>query len=184
MKKSSKIWLAISGILLIVLGIMCFCYPGDALFATAWMIGCATLISGISKMVFTFRTQAFIPNSGTRMLSALMLIILGIVFLSHNILVAVSLPIVFAFWLLFEGIVIAVQSFDYKKFGFQYWWVLLLLGIVVAVFGCFALRNLSVSATTLTVMIGIGLIVIGVAYLFALYGVKRFEKAVNQAINK
>ena len=96
MKKSQKIWLAISGILLIALGIMCFIKPAETLFTTAWLIGCFTLFSGIAKMVFTFRTQSFMPNSGTRMLSGLFEIIIGLIFLTHNMFVTLSLPLVFA----------------------------------------------------------------------------------------
>ena len=68
-KTSTKILLAVAGILLIVLGIVCIANPAATLFSTAWMIGCLTLVSGIAELIFTFKTQAFLPNSGTRMLS-------------------------------------------------------------------------------------------------------------------
>ena len=70
MKKSTKIWLAVAGILLIALGVVCICRPAATLFTTAWLIGCFTLFAGIAQLVFTFRTQAFLPNSGSRMLSS------------------------------------------------------------------------------------------------------------------
>lgn len=184
MKKSTKIWLVIAGILLIVLGVLCICYPADTLFTTAWMIGCFTLISGISKLIFTFRTQAFLPNSGSRMLSALLLIILGIFFLAHNLFVTVSLPLVFALWVLVEGVVMAIQSFDYKKVGFSYWWVIFLLGIAGAVLGVLGLRNLDVTAATLSTFIGLGICLLGLGYIVAVCGVNRFEKEVKNFYNK
>lgn len=79
MKKSTKIWFVISGILLIVLGVVCIAKPANTLFATAWLLGCFTLLAGIFKMVFTFQTQLFLPNSGSRMLSALLQILIGII---------------------------------------------------------------------------------------------------------
>ena len=180
MDKGTKIWLAIAGILLIVLGVVCICEPTSTLFATAWLIGCLTLFSGISKMIFTFRTQAFMPNSGSRMLSGLLQILLGIFFLANSLFVAVSLPIVFALWVMVEGVIIAIQSFDYKKFGFQYWWVLLLLGICAVVLGVLGLKNPDVSAVTLSTLIGLGVIALGVAYICALCGIKKFEKKVEE----
>ncbi len=60
MKKSTKVWLLISGILLVALGILCIVKPAATLFATAWIIGCFTLFSGISRLVFTFRTERFL----------------------------------------------------------------------------------------------------------------------------
>jgi uncharacterized membrane protein HdeD (DUF308 family) len=148
------------------------------------MIGCFTLISGISKMIFTFRTQKFLPNSGSRMLSALLLIILGIIFLANNLFVTISLPIIFAMWVLIEGVIVVVNSFDYKKYGFQYWWVILLLGLAGAVLGVLGLRNPDVTAVTLSTFIGIGIILIGVGYIVAVWGVNKFEKQVKQQVDQ
>lgn len=180
MTKSAKIWLGIAGCLLIALGIYSLTKPVGTLFAAAWLIGCFTLVSGISRMIFTFRTEAFMPNSGTRMLSALLQILLGIMFLCFNTAFTASLPIIFALWVLIEGVIVAVQSFDYKRFGFTYWWVILLLGIASAVLGVLCLRDPVESAQLLAMLIGIGIISLGVAYILALVGVKKFEKKVEE----
>ncbi len=183
MKKSTKLWLAIAGVLLIVLGIICICKPASTLFAMAWLIGCFTLVAGISKLIFTFRTEAFLPNSGSRLLSAILQIILGVIFLANNLFLTISLPIIFAMWVLIEGVLIAIQSFDYKKVGFTYWWVILLLGIAGAVLGILGLRNPDVSAVTLSTIIGVGIIALGAAYIFALCGIQKFENTVKEIRN-
>ena len=172
-KTSTKILLAVAGILLIVLGIVCIANPAATLFSTAWMIGCLTLVSGIAELIFTFKTQAFLPNSGTRMLSSILQILLGIIFLGHNLFVTISLPIIFASWILIEGIILAVQSFDYKQLGFSAWWSVLLLGIAGAVLGFLGLKNPDVAGTALSWIIGLGIISAGVAYLLALFGINR-----------
>lgn len=184
MKKSTKIWLIISGILLVILGILCICKPAAALFTTAWLIGCFTLAAGMAKLVFTFETEAFLPNSGSRMLSGVLLVILGLIFLFNNFFVTLSLPIIFAMWVLIDGVIIAIESFDFKKVGFPSWWVLLLLGIAGAVLGVLGLKNPDVSAATLSTLIGIGVITLGLAYIFAVCGVSRFEKKVTAAEKK
>lgn len=180
MKTGAKILLACSGILLVVLGIVCICNPADTLFASAWLIGLLTLISGISTMVFTFKTQRFLPNSGTRMLSSLLQIFLGIFFLAHKGAVTVSLPIIFAIWVMVEGITLAIESFDFKKVGFSWWWCILLLGIAGAVLGFFGLRNPVVAGKTLTTLIGLGIISNGISYLVALLGIGKFEKRIKE----
>lgn len=179
MKTSTKIWLAIAGILLVALGVVCICKPAATLFTAAWLIGCMTLFAGIAKLVFTFRTQAFLPNSGSRMLSAILQIILGLIFLCNNLFLAVSLPVIFAMWVLIEGVIIAVNSFDYKRVGFPGWWAILLLGICGAVLGVLGLRDPDVSAATLSTLIGLGVIAMGAAYLFALVGIKKFENLIR-----
>lgn len=178
-KKSTKIWLGIAGVLLIVLGIVCIANPAATLLSAAWLIGCLTLFSGISRLVFTCRTQSFLPNSGTRMLSAILQIVLGIIFLGHNLFVAVSLPVLFSVWVMVEGILIAVQSFDYKKADYNQWWSILLLGIVGAILGLLGICYPVAAGATLSWMIGCGIIMLGVAYLTALSGIKRLEKTVG-----
>ena len=176
MKTSTKIWLCIAGLLLIILGVVCIAKPDITLVSAAWTLGCLTLIAGMAKMVFTLKTQAFLPNSGTRMLSALLDIFFGCFFLFNILGTAISLPVVFAIWVMVEGIVIAVQSFDYKTVGFPQWWVLLILGICGAVLGFFGLRNLDVTAGVLSTIIGLGIIANGLAYILAVVGINRFEK--------
>ena len=180
MKTSTKIWLCISGLLLIILGVVCIAKPDITLVSAAWLLGCFTLIAGISKLVFTFKTQAFLPNSGTRALSAILDIFFGCFFLFNVLGTAVSLPVVFAIWVMIEGVVIAVQSFDYKRVGFPMWWVLLLLGAGAAVLGYLGLKNLDVTAGVLSALIGIAIIANGLAYILAVVGVNRFEKRVDR----
>ena len=104
MKTGKKIWLCIAGILLIALGVYFIINPDVTLVSAATVLGFFTLFTGISKLMFTFRTQAFIPNSGTRMLSALLDIFFGCFFLFNLLGTALSLPFVFAIWVIIEGI--------------------------------------------------------------------------------
>lgn len=176
MKNSTKIFLACAGILLIILGVVCISRPAETLFASAWLIGLFTLLSGISTLVFTLQTQAFLPNSGTRMLSSLLQIFLGIFFLAHKGALIASLPIVFAVWVMVEGIVIVIESFEFKKVGFSGWWCILLLGIAGAVLGFLGLRYPLAAGTTLTTLIGLAIIFEGVSYLVGLSAARKFEK--------
>ena len=106
--------------------------------------------------------------------------IIGIIFLGNNIFLAFSLPVIFAMWVLIESVIIAVNSFDYKAVGFPFWWIILLLGICGAVLGVLGLKNPDVTATTLSTLIGLGVIAMGAAYLFALCGIHKFEKRVDE----
>ena len=92
---------------------------------------------------------------------------------------SVSLPVIFAMWVLIEGVIIAVNSFDYKKVGFPGWWCILLLGIAGTLLGALGLRNPDVTAATLSTLIGLGVITMGSAYLFALLGINKFERRVE-----
>ena len=182
MKNGKKIWICIAGILLIALGVYFIINPNITLVSAAYVLGFLTLFTGISKLIFTFRTQAFMPNSGTRMLTALLDIFFGCFFLFNLLGTAMSLPFVFAIWVIIEGISVIVASFDYKKVGFPYWWALLVLGICGVIFGFLGLKNLDVTAVTLSVLISIAVILFGVAHILAVAGINRFEKQVEKIV--
>ena len=184
MKTGKKIWLCIAGILLIALGVYFIINPNVTLVSAAYVLGMLTLFTGISKLIFTFRTQAFMPNSGTRMLMGLLDVFFGCFFLFNLFGTAISLPFVFAIWVIIEGVSIFVASFDYKKVGFPYWWALMLLGIVGVVLGILGLRNMDITAVTLSVLISISVILFGLAHILAVAGVNRFEKGVKDAVNQ
>ena len=179
MRNSTKILIAVSGVMFIILGILCIAKPGAALFSIAWLLGIITLISGIAELVMVLNAQRFIPNSGTRVLSAIFQIIVGCLLLGHKWLVTISLPVIFAIFVLVEGIVIAVKSFDYKQVDFKYWWCLLILGVAGAVLGFLGLRNPDVAGKTLSILVGIGAIAEGISFLVTLSGINRFEKRVK-----
>ena len=180
MKKSKKIWLCIAGILLIALGVLCIMKPTFILVSTTWVLGLVTVLIGLSKLIFTFRTQAYVPYSGSRMLSGLIDIFFGFFILGHMFGVAMTIPVLFSIWVIIQGISVAVQSFDYRKCGFSGWWMILILGICGAVLGFFGMRNLDVAAATLSSLIGIAIIILGVANILALFGVSRFEIMVKE----
>ncbi len=180
MKTSTKIWLAVAGVLLIVLGILCLCSPSATTVTTAWVLGLVVLLSGISRLVFAVDTQAFLPNSGSRVLSGVLEIIIGIIFLCNIPFMTVALPVIFVIWILIESIIIAIQSFDYKQVGFKNWWVILLLGIAGIVLGVIGLRNYDSSTTIYTIFVGVALILAGCAYLFALGGINRFTRKIDE----
>ena len=176
MVKKTKIWLSISGVLMIVLGILALVYPEQAVNAIAWLIGIMTLASGISILIFTLRTQMFLPNSGTRMLTALLQIVIGCFFLFNNWLLTISLPFAFALWIMFEGVSMFVRSFDYKRYGFKGWWGIMLLGIAVVVLGFFAMRYPAGSAEAIAITAGIGAIIVGIGDFVAFSSLAKIEK--------
>lgn len=176
MKSSNKIYLGLTGTALIALGIICICNPGATLLSASTLIGLLTLLSGFTTLAAWSKVKFFLPT-GNLLLSAILQIVVGLIFLGNKLFVAAALPVVFACWLLFEGIILAIRSFDFKAVHFGGWWVLFLLGVCAACLGFFSLRSpFEVGAPALSYIIGIGIILLGVIDLIALFGIKKLEK--------
>lgn len=176
MKTSTKIWMCLGGFVLVALGVLCIMYPGNTLFSLSWLFGLLFFLGGCAQLASWGATRGFMPHSGLAFLSAFVQIILGCLMIFHPEPVMLALPFFFAFWLLFEGINLAVSSFDFKIIGFKHWWVVLCIGVLSACFGVYCLFNPAASATTIACLVGIGVILSGIGYWVKVAIVNKVEK--------
>ena len=183
--KQLKIMLGVSGTLLIVLGVLCFYNPGATLLSMAAVIGLLTLCSGISSLVFAFKTRGLLPNTGLIIFRGLLMLLLGVFFLIDIPDLAITLPFAFAFWILVEGLSLCIQSFDLKKAGFPHWWVMLCFGILTAILSVLSFRNPVATGITMSVLLGLAIISNGINRFVLMFGLNRFQKrlkAIEEAI--
>ena len=90
------------------------------------------------------------------------------------------MPVFFAIWLLVEGINLAIRSSDYRKVGFKQWWLLCAFGIIAAILGLVSIvRPWAVGGVTMSTFLGVGIIILGCFYIFALAGINRFSRKVS-----
>ena len=170
MQTWQKFFIALSGILMIVVGIIALVNPAATLVSLAVIIGVFTLISGITTIIYYFSGAKAMYGSGWILFEGLLSLLLGILFLCNEILVADVLPIVFAMWVLFSGITKIISASDIKKFGAKHWWVVLISGIVSTLVGICALVAPIVGVIAITVFVGIGFIMDGIGCFCALAG--------------
>ncbi len=181
MKKSTKIWMCLAGVALVVLGVLCIMYPGDTILTLAWALGLMLIISGCSTFGAWATLRAINPYSGLTFLTALLQVILGIVLVINPAPLAIALPFIFAFWVLYEGIGLLVDSFNYKRLGWSKWWVLCLISVLVICAGCYGLFGDPIaSAKTLAWLVGIGIILDGVGNWIEVAAVNRVEKRLHK----
>jgi len=171
--------MGLTGAALIVLGILCISKPVATIISLAWIIGIVALVSGISTLLNWFNVRKYFPQSGSILLSAVLMIICGIMFLKNDLALAIILPVMFSFLLIFEGINLSVRSFDYRKVGYKMWWLNLLLGVCITAFGFISVGAPAAGGAALSAFIGIGIITAGVFYFVALFAINRFNKKLN-----
>lgn len=180
MKTSTKIWMCLAGIALVALGIVCLVNTGSTLLSLAWLLGLFFLVAGCCEFAAWGKLHLILPQSGLLFLSAMLQVLMGIFFIIHPVSLAAALPFVFAFVILFEGVRIAIESFDFKQVGFRYWWIMLLFGLLAAAFGIYGFFQPAISATTLTILVSLGIVLAGVGYWVQVAGINRFEKRLKQ----
>lgn len=185
MKKSTKIWMCLGGCSLVVLGILCILYPGGTLLSLAWALGLMLVVSGCSTFGAWATLRRINPFSGLTFLAALLQVFLGIVLLINPAPLAIAIPFVFAFWVLYEGLNLLLDSINYKRLGFSKWWLLCLLSVLVICAGCYGLfYDPAASATTVAWLVGIGIILDGIGYWVKVAAVNRVENKLHKLADR
>jgi uncharacterized membrane protein HdeD (DUF308 family) len=185
MKTSTKLWMCLAGIALVVLGVLCIMYPGSTLLSLAWAFGIMLVVTGCSTFGVWATFRAINPFSGLTFLTALLQLILGIVLIINPAPLAIALPFIFAFWVLYEGIGLFVDSFNYKRLGFRRWWVLCLLSLFVICAGCYGLfYNPAASANIVAWLVGVGIIADGIGYWIRIAAANRVEKKLTKLADR
>lgn len=175
MKPSSKIFLGISGSTMIAAGIVVLCNYKATFDSIAWIIGVITLLSGIMTTALYFKERRLFFGSSALLFDGITDICLGILFINNTWLMSGILRYVMSLWLLFIGIGMLTHSLDMKHMGFKSWWGVLVAGIICAVLGIMSLLKPNIMALTVSILIGIGFIVHGIAYFAAIFGGRKIH---------
>lgn len=175
-----KIHLFLTALLLLALGVICVITPNDGVAAIATIMGILILVSGFVSLLFGLQRQPLLPSLASTKLLAIFQMIIGVIFLLHGWIAAETLLVVFAIWVLLEGVSIMVASFDYKRAEYQYWWLMFVFGVLGISLAFVAICHPDTMVVALTRLIGLGIIAIAVVRLAAIPAVSRLQKRVKE----
>lgn len=178
MKKVS-LYLIVTALLLIVIGVVCMVKPNDGFESMAQLLAILIMLAGLSTLLFGIRSKGQLPNTGMTTFLGIFELVVGLLFLVNGLLAATTLIVVFAMWVLFEGISLSVLAFDYRKSGYDRWWMMLLLGICSIVLGFAAMCNPESTGALLGILLGLGLFSNGIIRLVAFVALRRIHSTLR-----
>lgn len=154
-KEMKNYWPLISGVLFILLGLYVLFNPAATLIALSLYIGIIFIVVGSSYMM------AFLSwNHFGHLALGLLDIFIGIILISNLGLTTASLPIIFALWTIFIGIIQIVEAMSLKNMMFP-WKITMTSGIVAIIFGFFLAAFPTAGAITITILLGSYIILYG-----------------------
>ncbi len=182
MKMLNNWWaLALRGLVLIILAILIFNHPAGAVLGLAIYFAVTFLVSG-GLQLYTGITNKEIDHRGWYIAGGVLDLLLGILLFRNPVMTATVIPIVIGFWAIFAGIVMGVASFDMKKEGAERWWLALLGGALSVIFGFLIVRNPLQGAVTITTLIGIQVLILGIFAILLAFQVRRFRNRAKAGI--
>ncbi|WP_370331943.1 HdeD family acid-resistance protein [Mycolicibacterium hippocampi] len=163
-----------SGVLAVILGIMVLAWPGITILVAALFFGAYLLIMGITQVFFAFSLHV---SAGGRVLlfvsgaAALILAVLCFRSLQESILL---LAIWIGIGFIFRGVATAVSAISDPTLPGRWWEVF--IGVISLIAGVILLASPFESLATLTMVVGIWLIVIGVFEVVSAFGIRAASK--------
>lgn len=173
------LWL-IAGIGLIASGVVAICSPGATLLSLAWIIGVTLLFEGLCSIALYLQIGWRMPGSGWFLLDGMVTTILAFFLLFHNLFTATALPYLLGMWIIMMGVERIIQSIDAKRIGDREWWLVLILGILSMIFGILSFVYPIISAVTISIAVGIFLILHGVSNIILWIADHRAKRFLNQ----
>lgn len=160
---ASKVLWIISGVLLLIAGIICLSRPGVALVTLSIYLGLSMLASGVIDIVIFAKANRFMAGAGWFLADGILTVLLSLFLLFHQAFTLLSLPYIFGMWLLFSGISKFVSSFELRRLGVRGWGWFTALGILLAVVGFIAFFDPVSDLIAISLLVGFLLIFQGVA---------------------
>lgn len=162
-----------------ILGVMVLAWPAKTLFVAAIFFGAYLLVTGISQVIFAFSLHV---SAGGRVLlflsgaAALILAVLCFRSLQESILL---LAIWIGIGFIFRGVATAVSAISDPTLPGRAWEIF--IGVISLIAGVIMLASPFESLATLTLVVGIWLIVIGVFEVVSAFGIRSASKHLGDA---
>jgi uncharacterized membrane protein HdeD (DUF308 family) len=135
LNSSHKDWGLIGGgVLVALLGIVCFVWPGLPLITIVAIVGAALIVAGVFDIFTWIRAKRDGASSGWTLANGICSLILGVLFAIHPI-IASGVIIALVGWLMIiYGIFALVSAFGLRTGG-NLWGLMLTMGIVSVICG-------------------------------------------------
>jgi uncharacterized membrane protein HdeD (DUF308 family) len=172
----------LSGILAVILGVLVLAWPGKTIVVAAIFFGAYLLVTGIAQVIFAFSLHV---SAGGRVLlflsgaASLILAILCFRSLQNSILL---LAIWIGVGFIFRGVATAVSAISDPTLPGRGWEIF--IGVITLIAGVVVLASPFESIATLTFVVGIWLVVIGVFEAVSAFGIRKAGKDLAGHVNK
>src|SRR3954468_3968822 len=165
-----------SGLLAVILGIIVLAWPGISILVTAIVFGAYLLVTGISQVVMAFSLHVTAGGRVLLFISGAAALILAVLAFRHFgegyaiLLLAIWIGVGFVF----RGVATTVAAISDPHLPGRGWAIF--FGVITILAGLVVLASPLDSLVTLTLVIGIWLIILGVMEVVSSFGIRNDQK--------
>ena len=163
--KTAKIGYIVMSVLFCVLGVVLLFTPGVSALWIGRLLGVGLILFGAIKLVGYFSRDLFRLAFQYDLAFGLLLMVLGIVTLSHPGDALSFLCVIFGIPVLADGLFKIQIAMDSRQFGIRNWWLMLVLAALTCVVGVVLVFRPMTGVRALTALMGLSLLCDGVLNL-------------------
>ena len=163
--KTAKIGYIVMSVLFRVLGVVLLFTPGVSALWIGRLLGIGLILFGAIKLVGYFSRDLFRLAFQYDLAFGLLLMVLGIVTLSHPGDALSFLCVMFGIPVLADGLFKIQIAMDSRQFGIRNWWLVLVLAALTCVVGVVLVFRPMTGVRALTALMGLSLLCDGVLNL-------------------
>ncbi|HVP20892.1 MAG TPA: HdeD family acid-resistance protein [Anaerolineaceae bacterium] len=165
-------WLiALRGVAAIILGVLCFVYPADTIYALVIVFGIYALVDGVLAVIDSFQIREAFDQWWVVLLEGLAGILVGILAFTKTVVTAEALLFVIAFWAIFTGIMEIIAAIYFRR-EIDNEWLLILSGILSVILGVLLVVYPMAGSLAVIWVVGFYAIFFGVLMLFLAFEVR------------
>ena len=171
-KKFRTIGIIFSSISIALGGFMVL-LPGVSMLTICYLLGVLFFAGGICELYRYFRLGPMGLLFRFDLALGIFGIAVGLMLILHPAGVMIILPLAIGFYLLIDNVFVIQSSVEMKRMELHKWWLVLILGILSAVFALLLIFNPLEGAKTLMIIMGIALIVNGTQNLYTIINLSK-----------
>jgi uncharacterized membrane protein HdeD (DUF308 family) len=181
---SGHLWKSIllTGILSVILGAMVLKWPGATIILAAAFFGAYLLVTGISQVFHAFTLQLTGGGRALLFVSGAASLVLAVLCFRHFGDAIWLLALWIGIGFVFRGVAEAASAISDDTTPGRGWQIF--LGVITLIAGIIVMAYPISSLATLTLVIGIWLIVLGVFEIIAAFGIRKAGSEVRNAVSE
>ncbi len=174
--KTAKIGYIVSSILFVIFGLLLMIFPEISLSTIGTLIGCAMIVFGIFKVIGYFSKDLFRLAFQYDLAFGILLGVLGVIILMRPEKMMSFLCAALGIAILTDGLFKIQIAVDSKTFGIGRWWLIMIAALLTVSIGLMLIFRPADAAITITMMVGIALILDGLMSLITVLSTVKIIK--------
>ena len=161
------------GIAYTILGVIVWRYPDETILGATLYIAILLLVTGFSYIGLAI---GGIEKRGWYLAGGIIDIIIGGIIMINPIASATMLVLTVGIWFVFKGAMMFSESFSLKKEGYKLWWINLIGGILIIIFGWMITGDPLAGTMAVVAYASISLWIKGIVLITNAFGLKAAGK--------